>query len=126
MSFLYGIIPGIMIAFGMGGGTLLIYILNKFENFSQQEIQYINLWVYIICGMFSILSYKKNKQIDFKSLKIFMPLAIISCIITSYISKSLNSNKLKIYFGYFLIVLGIWQLFQIVFKYIKEKKDKNI
>lgn len=125
MSFLYGILPGVLIAFGMGGGTLLIYILNMFENISQQKIQYINLWSYIFCAIITIYSYNKKKQINFKIMKIFLPFSIISCIIFSFISKSINSNNLKKYFGIFLILLGIWQLFQIAFKYIKNKKVKN-
>ncbi len=125
MSFLYGILPGILIAFGMGGGTLLIYILNMFEKFSQQKIQYINLWSYIFCAIITIYSYNKKKQIDFKNMKIFLPFSIISCIIFSFISKSIDSSNLKKYFGIFLIILGIWQLFQIAFKYIKSKKVKN-
>lgn len=125
MSFLYGILPGILIAFGMGGGTLLIYTLNLFENFSQQKMQYINLWSYIFCAAITIYGYNKKKQIDFKIMKIFLPFAIISCLISSYISKSLNSDILKKYFGFFLIALGIWQLFQIIIKYIKSKRVKN-
>ena len=125
MSFLYGILPGILIAFGMGGGTLLIYILNIFERFPQQKMQYINLWSYIFCAVITIYSYKKKEQINFKIMKIFLPFSIISCLIFSYISKKINSNNLKKYFGYFLITLGIWQLFQILFKYIKRKKVQN-
>lgn len=121
MKILYGILPGMLISFGMGGGSLLIYLLNMFENYTQQKIQYINLWLYIIAGSISILSYYKNKKINFKNLKILLPISIIICIIFSLISKNINSNKLKKYFGYFLIVIGIWQLFQIIYKYIKNK-----
>ncbi|MBE5821877.1 MAG: hypothetical protein E7311_04740 [Clostridiales bacterium] len=121
MKILYGILPGILISFGMGGGSLLIYILNIFEEYSQQKIQYINLWLYIIAGSISVFSYWKNKKINFKNLKILLPISIILCIIFSIISKNINSNSLKKYFGYFLIFIGIWQLFQILYKYIKNK-----
>lgn len=121
MKILYGILPGILISLGMGGGSLLIYLLNMFENYSQQKIQYINLWLYIIAGSMSVLSYWKKNNINFKNLKILLPISLIICIIFSIISKNINSNNLKKYFGYFLIIIGIWQLFQIIYKYIKTK-----
>ena len=124
MKILYGILPGILVSFGMGGGSLLVYLLNKFENYNQQNIQYINLWFYIIIGSITSLSYFKKKNINYKSIKILLPISLISCIIFSIISKNINSNNLKKYFGYFLIIIGIWQLFQILYKYIKNKFAK--
>ena len=121
MKILYGIFPGMLISFGMGGGSLLIYLLNMFETYSQQKIQYINLWLYIIAGSISAFSYWKNKNINYKNLKILLPISIILCIIFSIISKNTESNNLKKYFGYFLIAIGIWQLFQVTCKYIKNK-----
>ncbi len=125
MSFLYGILPGVLISFGMGGGTLFIYIMNLFENYTQQKVQYINLWLFIFCSAFSVCMYYKNNKIDFKGLKLVFPITIVVCIISSYISKTIFTDTLKKYFGIFLIVIGIWQLFQIVYKYIKDKKADN-
>ena len=121
MKILYVVFPGMLISFGMGGGSLLIYLLNMFEQYTQQKIQYINLWLYIIAGSISIFSYYKNKKINFKNLKILLPISIIICVIFSIISKNIDSNSLKKYFGYFLIIIGIWQVFQISYKYIKNK-----
>lgn len=126
MSILYGILPGILVAFGMGGGSLLIFTLNMFTDYAQQEIQYINLWVFIFASMYSVYSYGKNEQIDKELLKIMLPVTVISCIIGSFISQGIETDKLKKYFGIFLIVIGIWQVLQIIYKYIKKKKDKNI
>ena len=126
MSILYGILPGILVAFGMGGGSLLIFTLNIFTDYAQQEIQYINLWVFIFASMYSVYSYGKKKQIDKDLLKIMLPVTVISCIIGSFISQGIETDKLKKYFGIFLIIIGIWQVLQIIYKYIKKKKDKNI
>lgn len=124
MKLIYGILPGVLISFGMGGGSLLIYLLNMFESYSQQRVQYINLWLYIVSGSLSIFSYWKNKNINVNNLKILLPFSAIVCIICSKISKDFNSQNLRKYFGYFLIIIGIWQLFQILYKYIKQKKVK--
>lgn len=126
MSFLYGILPGILVAFGMGGGSLLIFTLNMFTDYAQQEIQYINLWAFIFAAAYSVFSYGKKGKIDKKLLKIMLPFTVISCAITSIISQGIETEQLKKYFGIFLIVIGIWQVFQIIYKNIKKKKVKNI
>lgn len=126
ITILYGIIPGILIAFGMGGGSLLIYTLNMFTDYAQQEIQYINLWAFIFACAYSIYAYNKKGQIDKNLLKIMLPFTVISCIIGSLISQRIDTEQLKRYFGFFLIIVGIWQVLQIIYKYIKRKKDKNI
>ncbi len=126
MTFLYGILPGILVAFGMGGGSLLIFTLNMFTDYAQQEIQYINLWAFIFASAYSVFSYGKKGKIDKDLLKIMLPFTVISCIVASIISQGIDTNSLKKYFGIFLIIIGIWQVFQIGYKYIKKKKAKNI
>lgn len=126
MTVIYGILPGILVAFGMGGGSLLIFILNMFTDYAQQEIQYINLWAFIFASAYSVFSYGKKGKIDKDLLKLMIPFTVVSCIITSVISQKLETEQLKKYFGIFLILIGIWQVFQIVYKNIKKKKEKNI
>lgn len=126
MSILYGILPGILIAFGMGGGSLLIYTLNMFTTYPQQEIQYINLWTFLFASAYSVYSYGKKGQIDKDLVMIMLPTTVTACVVASIISQRIETEQLKKYFGIFLIIIGIWQVLQLIYKYIKKKKDKNI
>ena len=51
---IFGIISGIVAATGMGGGTILILLLNLFANIEQHMIQGINLIFFITTSIVSI------------------------------------------------------------------------
>ena len=53
INFLCGLLSGIFTGLGVGGGLILIILLKWIGNFSQLEIQTINLIYYIPTAIFS-------------------------------------------------------------------------
>ena len=63
---IFGVFSGIIAALGMGGGTILIMLLNIFTKLNQHLIQGINLIFFIPTAIVAIYLNIKNRIIDYK------------------------------------------------------------
>ena len=122
---IFGIVSGTIAALGMGGGTILIMLLNFFTKLNQHLIQGINLIFFIPTAIVAIYLYIKNKIIDYKISAIIIILGIIGAVVGANISFKINSQNLKKYFGYFLLLIAILETYQFFKKYILIKKEDN-
>lgn len=110
---------------GMGGGTILILCLSMFMGIEQHIAQATNLIFFIPTSIVAIITNVKQKNIDFK---VGIPIAtfgIIGAIIGSIIANKLEVRELKKYFGIFLGIIAIWEIYSLVKKYRYEKKRHN-
>ncbi|MGN1299133.1 MAG: TSUP family transporter [Candidatus Scatovivens sp.] len=122
---IFGIVSGIVAALGMGGGTILIMLLNIFTNLNQHLIQGINLIFFIPTAIVAICLNLKNKIIDYKISTIVIISGIIGAIIGANISFKIDNPNLKKYFGYFLLFIAFFESYEFFKKYIKKKKEHN-
>ncbi len=123
LEVLTGIISGMVSGTGMGGGTILILILSVFIGIEQHIAQATNLVFFVPTSITAIITTVKDKLINWK---IGIPVAIsgiLGAIIGAKISVSLDVNYLKKYFGFFLILITIYEIYSLIKSY---KKDKNI
>lgn len=124
MEILYGICSGIITALGMGGGTILILFLNLCTDLNEHVIQGINLITFIPTAIVACFINNKRKLIDFKISKTIIFYGIIGAIFGSIVSFKFESYKLKKFFGVFLILIGIYEIYKLSLKY-KRKNKKN-
>lgn len=115
---IFGIASGIVAATGMGGGTILILFLNLFGDIEQHMIQGINLVFFIPTSIVAIYMNIKHKTIDYKVAKVIIIFGIIGAICGSLVSFKIDNQNLKKYFGFFLILIAIFQ----TYSYIKNVK----
>lgn len=104
-----------------GGGTILILILSVFIGIEQHTAQGANLIFFIPTSISSIVVTLKEKLINWK---VGVPVAIfgiIGAIIGAKLSINLNVNALKKYFGIFLILIAMYEIYTLVHQ--KRKKD---
>ena len=120
MEIVYGFISGIVAALGMGGGTILILLLNFFTYFDPHLIQGTNLIFFIPTAIVSIICNYKKKIIDFKISKMIIISGIIGSIIGSILSFKIESNNLKKYFGIFLIIISVLEIYNLISEYKKK------
>lgn len=118
----FGILSGTIAALGMGGGTILIMLLNFFTELGQHLIQGVNLIFFIPTAIVAIIYDIKNKIVDYKISKILIISGIIGAVIGANISFKIDNPDLKKYFGYFLLIISILETYQFYKKYIKKKK----
>jgi hypothetical protein len=125
INIIFGMFAGIATALGIGGGTLLILLLNLFYNLNQQLIQGINLIFFIPTSIMASFMNFKNGLINLKISKKLILSGIIGVIIGAFLATVINSKKLKRYFGAFLILIAINGTFAFFSQYKKDKKSKN-
>lgn len=120
-----GVIGGVIGGMGMGGGTLLIPLLTTFCAFDQHTAQAVNLIAFIPMSVFSLIIHAKNKLLRPKYLLTVALPAVALSVLSSFLAMRLEGEFLSVCFGWFLILLGIYQLFSACRKPKKKKKDKK-
>ena len=106
-----GVISGIVSGTGMGGGTILIFLLTFFCGIEQHIAQATNLIYFIPTAISAIIVNYKNKNIDVKLATYISGCGIIGAIIGSIISVNIQVGTLRKLFGIFLIFIAIHEIY---------------
>lgn len=125
LEILTGIISGTVSGTGMGGGTILILILSVFMGIDQHIAQGTNLLFFVPTSITAIITTIKEKLINWN---IGVPVAlsgIIGAIIGAKISVKMDVNNLKKYFGVFLLIISIYEIYFLIRTYKNGKKHNN-
>ena len=125
IEILTGIIAGSISGLGMGGGTILILVLSNFLGIEQHIAQATNLVFFIPTAISAIIINLKQKLINLKLSLIIILSGVIGTIIGSEIAISLNATNLKKYFGIFLLLISINEIYYLIKEYILSKKTHN-
>ena len=120
-----GIISGIVSGTGMGGGTILIFLLTFLSGLEQHTAQAINLIFFIPTSIIAIIVNIKNKNIDLKLATIISIFGILGAIIGANLSVHTDVDKLRTYFGIFLLVIASHEIYTIIKENKKTKKREN-
>lgn len=123
---LIGLVSGIVSGTGMGGGTILIFLLTFFMGVEQHVAQATNLIFFIPTSIVAILVNLKNKNIEIPLAITISIFGIIGAIIGANISVHIDVRILKKCFGIFLAIIAINEIYSIIKLYRnKNKKSKN-
>lgn len=112
---LIGVIGGVLGGMGMGGGTLLIPLLTLVMGLTQHFSQAINLISFIPMSIIALIIHTKNKLTNFKLASIILLFGLIGAYFGANFANEIEENALKIYFGIFLTILGIFSLTHSIF-----------
>lgn len=121
MEVLIGILSGIISGTGMGGGTILIFLLIFTMGIEQHIAQATNLIFFIPTSIVAIIVNLKNKNIDLKLGIIISIFGILGAIIGANISVHINVKILKKCFGIFLAIIAINEIYSMAKQYKKIK-----
>lgn len=111
LQILIGGLSGIFSGIGMGGGTILIFLLTTFAGLEQHIAQATNLIYFIPTAISAIIVNYRNKNINAK-LAIYVSICgIIGAIIGSIISVNIKVGILRKLFGIFLIFIAIHEIY---------------
>ena len=125
LEFFTGIISGMVSGIGMGGGAILILVLSVFMGVDQHIAQATNLVFFIPTSISAIITTIKEKLINWKIGLTVAISGIVGAIIGAKISVKLDVKYLKKYFGIFLILITIYEIYSLVIQYKKERKSNN-
>lgn len=114
---LIGAFAGIFSGIGMGGGTVLIFLLNTFLGLEQHIAQATNLIYFIPTAISAIFVNYKEKNIDISLAKTISIMGVIGAIIGAIISINLDVEKLRKFYGVFLLVIAIHEIYTLFKEY---------
>ena len=120
-----GIAGGLIGGMGMGGGTLLIPLLTLFTATDQHLAQAVNLIAFIPMSTVALIIHIKNKLVEFRFVLITALPAVTASVLASLLSKRVEGDALGMYFGIFLMCLGVYQLVSAIIVLVKKKKLKD-
>ena len=120
-----GIISGIVTALGMGGGSILITILTGFMGINQKIAQSCNIIFFIPTSIVAIIVNIKNKNIDLKLATIISIFGILGAIIGAKLSVHTDVKMLRKYFGIFLAIIALHEIYTIIKENKKTKLREN-
>ena len=122
---LIGMFSGIFSGIGMGGGTILIFLLTTFIGLEQHIAQATKLIYFIPTAISAIIVNFKNKNIDTK-LAIFVSIGgALGAIIGANISVNIGVQKLRRLFGIFLVIIVIHEIYTLFKEYKMSKKSNT-
>lgn len=121
---LIGVVSGIVSGTGMGGGTILIFLLTFVMGAEQRVAQATNLMFFIPTSIIAIIVNLKNKNLDVKTVIIISVFGIFGAIIGANLAIHMDVNILKKCFGIFLALIALNEIYSITKQYKKvEKKE---
>lgn len=107
-----GALTGVLSAFGVGGGTLLMIYMTLAAGLPQTEAQGINLLYFIPTSLAALYWHIKNGLIV-KNVTIPAVIAgTLTAVAASFAATSIDTELLHKVFGGFLILTGLWELFR--------------
>lgn len=112
-----GLLCGIISAFGIGGGSVLMVWMTAVAMLDQRAAQGINLLYFLPTSISALIFHIKNKMVCWYAV---IPAALFGCLtagLSAWLSSSLDVQLLRKLFGGFLLVVGCLEFFK--------KKDQN-
>ena len=109
---LAGAVTGVLSAFGIGGGSLLLIYLTSFAGVDQHLAQGINLLYFLPAAAAALPAHHKNGLLDRKSILPAIIAGLAAAGLAAWISNGLETRMLRKLFGVFLLYIGLTQLFR--------------
>ena len=104
-GFSIGIVTGLL---GAGGGFLIIPVLVLFMKLPMKTAIGTSLVIIAINSIFGFLFSLKQTPLDWKILLFFTVLAILGIYFGSLLAEKIPGKRLKKWFGFFVLVMGIY------------------
>lgn len=100
----------------------MILFLTLFFSFDQHIAQATNLVCFIPSAIVSIIYNSRKKNINFKNAIVIVIFGIIGAVAGALVSKNMPVFNLRKWFGCFLIVICLYEIYSYYILYIKNKK----
>lgn len=112
LAVLAGAVTGVLSAFGIGGGSLLLIYLTAFAGIDQHQAQGINLLYFLPAALAALPAHRKNGLLEKRAIVPAVCAGLAASAVAAWISGGLDTGLLRKLFGAFLLVIGLRELFQ--------------
>ena len=107
-----GTATGILSAWGVGGGTLLLLVMTLFLGVDQRTAQGINLLFFLPTAISALLCHWQKGYLDTPTWKAAVPVAVPAALAGAWIATAVDVDLLRRPFGVYLLAAGIYILLQ--------------
>lgn len=111
LSFACGLGCGIISAWGVGGGTLLLLVMTLLLGVDQRTAQGINLLFFLPTALSALLCHIRGGFLDKPTLKSAVPPAALCALLGAWAATAIDVELLRKPFGVYLLLSGaglIW------------------
>ena len=110
LPLLVGVGTGILSAWGVGGGTLLLLVMTLFLGVDQRMAQGINLLYFLPTAGAGLLFHRKTGMLDKQALRQAIPWGVVTAALGAWAATAMNTEVLRKPFGVYLLVMGVLTL----------------
>ncbi|MBE6919434.1 MAG: sulfite exporter TauE/SafE family protein [Ruminococcaceae bacterium] len=103
---------GILSAWGVGGGTLLLLIMTLFLGVEQTAAQGINLLYFLPTAGVSLFFHRKNGLLDKNAIRQAVPAGLAAAAAGALLATAVDVTLMRKPFGVFLLYSGVMMLRQ--------------
>lgn len=107
LPFLCGLGAGVLSAWGVGGGTLLLLVMTLVLGVDQRTAQGINLLFFLPTAASALFCHAKGGFLDKPTLKAAIPAAVLFALAGAWAATAVEVEALRIPFGVYLLFSGI-------------------
>ena len=104
---LAGFCTGILSAWGVGGGTLLLLVMTLFLGVDQRTAQGINLLYFLPTAGVGLLFHRKAGMLDKQALRQAIPWGVATAALGAWCATAMDTELLRRPFGVYLLVMGV-------------------
>jgi uncharacterized membrane protein YfcA len=122
VSALAGLITGIISAWGIGGGSLLVVYMTVFAGVAQQTAQGVNLMYFLPTSLSALYSHIKNKLVETRLALYAIFAGVLSAVGTALLAAELDAAVMRKIFAVFIIFIGFSEVF---FSKARKSKPKD-
>lgn len=110
IDILFFLFAAVLTGLGIGSGGFLIVYLTALKGIPQLEAQALNLIFFILCASVSTIINIRSKRIIAPFFFMMSFFGVIGAVLGSIIAANISGSILKHLFGFFLILLGTYEL----------------
>lgn len=103
---LAGFGAGVLSAWGIGGGTLLLLVMTLLLGVEQTQAQGINLLYFLPTALTSLLGHARAGYLDRTLLRTAIPIAVPAALAAAWLAALVDTAVLRRPFGLFLLWAG--------------------
>ena len=107
LPFLCGLGAGLISAWGVGGGTLLLLVMTLFLGVEQRTAQGINLLFFLPTAASALWCHWKGGFLDKPTLKAAVPFALAAALAGAWMATAMDTGVLRKPFGVYLLLSAV-------------------
>lgn len=101
-----GLGAGILSAWGVGGGTILLLVMTLLLDVDQRTAQAINLLFFLPTAATALVCHARSGCLDKPVLRSAIPWAVVAAVVGAWIATAVDPELLRKPFGVYLLLSG--------------------